>query len=663
MSSAAWTTLRRGTAAAVALLALAPVAPAAAQRAAGAFFPAQPVDGPSPDIVGRPQLDLARDGGGAVAYVRRDGGEDHVFLSLISGGAAQAPVRVDAGLPPVIGAPAVAASDGGRVVVTFADGAGLFYVIRPDGTQPFSAPQGLANPGAADPAVDMSINGVAYATWAQAGDVEAAYLPRRQAAFQAYGAPLDAAAADDAGSGPTLRPQVAASSDGTGVAVWGEREGATTRVVERRLVRGRLSGIAADASAASLDGHAGGAADTPDVSIEDDSSFAWVVFRQAFDDGAGGTIVRAVARRLRGSAFDDPLGVDGQPPFGSVGTPRVGINGRGQGIIAVEVPGGVPLASVIRNDAPAPPRPLGTANGVTSQPVTAVGENFDGIAAWLQAPAPGTPAEAHASTLEDDVALSQPPPFGPDTMVSDPALGPVDAAAGLDADVDRAGDGAMAFVQAAADGRRLVVATFDRAPGAPSPNTTTNWRRLSRPPLSWSPGFDVWGGLTYQVLVDGQPVGATAASTLTPATPIPDGLHRWQVVATDPRGQSVRSPTRNLRIDATPPALTVKVSGKQQPGKKLTFALHAIDLRPPAGSGVKQLRIDFADGTPPTVVLTDRATLGHSFRAGTFRVRVSATDAAGNATVVFRAVTIKKPKKGKGKAKKKKTTQGGAGAP
>ncbi len=662
MSSAAWTTLRRGTAAAAALLALAPAAPAAAQRAAGAFFPAQPVDGPSPDIIGRPHVDLARDGGGAVAYVRRDGGEEHVFVSLIAGGIPQAPVRVDGGLPPVAGAPAVAASDGGRVVVTFADGAGLFYVIRPDGTQPFSAPQALANPGAADPSVDMSINGVAYAAWAQAGDVQAAYLPRRQTAFQAYGTPLDAAAVDDAGSGPALRPQAAASSDGTGVVVWGEREGASTRIVARRLVRGRVSDVAIDATAASLDGHAGGSADTPDVSIEDDSSFAWVVFRQAFDDGAGGTIVRAVARRLRGSAFDDPVGVDGQPPFGAVGTPRVGINGRGQGMTAVEVPGGVPLASVIRKDAPTPPRPLGAANGVTSQPVVAVGENFDGLAAWLQAPAPGLPAEAHASTLEDDIALSQPPPFGPDTMVSDPGLGPVDPAAGLDADVDRAGDGVMAFVQSGADGRRLVVATYDRAPGAPALNTTTNWRRLSQAPLTWSPAFDVWGGLSYQVLVDGQPVGTTGASTLTPAAPIADGLHRWQVVATDPRGQSVRSATRNLRIDATPPGLSVKVSGKQQPGRKLTFALHAIDLRPPAGSGVKQMRIDFADGTPAAVVLTDRATFGHSFRKGTFRVRVSATDAAGNPTVVFRTVTIKKPGKSKSKARKK-TTQGGAGVP
>ena len=651
MSHAAWTTLRRGIAAAAALLALASAAPAAAQRAAGGFFPAKPADGPSPDIVGRPQLSIARDGSGALAYVRRDGGEEHVFLSILVGGVPQAPARIDPGLPAVIGTPVVAASDGGRVVVVFADGAGLFSVIRPDGTQPFSALQPLANPPAQDPSVSMSINGVAYAAWAQGGDVRAAWLPRLQTAFQAYPGPLDADGADDAGSGPALRPQVATSSDGTGVAVWGEHEGATTRVVARRLVRGAPSAIAIDATAASLDGHAGGAADTPDVSIEDDSSFAWVVFREAFDDGSGGTVVRAVARRLRGSAFDDPVGVDGQPPFGAVGTPRVGINGRGQGMTTVEVPGGVPVASVIQADVPTSPRQLGAANGVVSQPVVAVGENFDGIAAWLGAPSPGAPAAAHAATLEDDISLTQAPPLGPDTTLSDPALGPVDPDAGLAADVDRAGDAAIAFVQAGADGRRLMVATYDRLPGAPTLNTTTNWRRTARPTLSWSPAFDVWGGLTYQVLVDGQPAGTTTGSTLTLSTPIADGLHRWQVVVTDPQGQSTRSLSRNLRIDATPPVLTVRVSGVRQPGRRLIFAARATDLGPPPGSGVRQIRIDFRDGTVPSVVLGNSFSFVHAFRAGTFNVRVSATDVAGNATVVYRQVTIKKPKKKKKKAK------------
>ncbi len=636
------------------LTACGPIAPAVAQRSAGAYFPAVPVDGPSADVRGLPDVDVARDGGGALVYVRRDGGEDHVFLSLLSGGVPQAPVRIDGGLPALIGRPSVTASDGGRVVVVFANAAGVFFVIRPDQTQPFSAPQAIGDPGSADPSVDMSINGVAYATWAQGGNVRAAYLPRRQSAFQVYPDPLDLNVASDAGTGDARRPRVSTSSDGTGVVLWGESDATTTRVVARRLIRGRLSAFPIDGSAATLDGRPGGPADTPDVSFEDDSSFAWVVFRQAFSDGSGGTVTRAVARRLRGSGFDDPVGVDGNPPFGAVGNPRVGINGRGQGMIAVEVPGGVTVASVIRDDGITPPRPLGIAGGVVAQPVVSTAENFDGVAAWLQAPAPGAPAQAHAVTLEDDVALNQPPPFGADTVVSDGALGQVDPAAGLDADVDRAGDAAIAFVQGADTDRRLVVAVYDRTPGIPALNTTTNWRRTNQPVLAWSGSFDLWGGINYQVIIDGQPIGAPVPSTsFIPPLPIPDGIHRWQIVATDRRGQVARSDSRNLRVDGTPPKLLVKIGGTRQVGKKLTFAIRAVDLRSPLGSGVRQVRIDYADGTLPTVFLGDRITFGHVFRRGRFKVRISATDNAGNATVALRTVQIKLPKKKSKKGKKK----------
>ena len=64
-------------AAAVALL------PAAAARAD--FLPADPIDGPSADLVGQPDVDLARDGSGAVAYLKLDGGVRHVFVSRFVG--------------------------------------------------------------------------------------------------------------------------------------------------------------------------------------------------------------------------------------------------------------------------------------------------------------------------------------------------------------------------------------------------------------------------------------------------------------------------------------------------------------------------------------------------------------------------------------------------
>ena len=74
------------------LLALALLTPAAADAA---WFPAQAVDGPNADVQSVGGVDLARDGTGAVVYLKNDGGVPHVFVSRIFGGAWQPPVRVD----------------------------------------------------------------------------------------------------------------------------------------------------------------------------------------------------------------------------------------------------------------------------------------------------------------------------------------------------------------------------------------------------------------------------------------------------------------------------------------------------------------------------------------------------------------------------------------
>jgi hypothetical protein len=134
-------------------------------------FPGEVIDGPDANLVRVGDLDIARDGTGAVVYVKRDQGVPHVFVSRLVDGAWQPPERVDQGLAEAGSAPAVAAADGGRVAVAFVSGTTLYATVRPGGPGNLPAPQPLGGSPAATPAVDMSINGAAYIVYTSGTDV------------------------------------------------------------------------------------------------------------------------------------------------------------------------------------------------------------------------------------------------------------------------------------------------------------------------------------------------------------------------------------------------------------------------------------------------------------------------------------------------------------
>ena len=135
----------------------------------------------------------------------------------------------------------------------------------------------------------MSINGVGLPRPRRPAATScAARLERNATTFTGVPAPLDIDPAAIAGTG-TGRSNVAVAADG--IATVGLGRGAATptpgAIFELRL------------SAAPQDLRATGADDAPTSPVEDDSSFAWVVFRQRRD---GGPSSRA---GLVGSAFDD----------------------------------------------------------------------------------------------------------------------------------------------------------------------------------------------------------------------------------------------------------------------------------------------------------------------------------------------------------------------
>jgi hypothetical protein len=598
------------------LAALAPlVLPALAGAATPArFFAGTPIDGPSADIQALGDLDVARDGTGALVYVKRVGGIDHVFVSRLAGGSFQAPEQVDAGLAGAGAQPVVAASDGGRLVVAFVSGGGLFSVVRPAGAPGYAALQQIADVGT-NPDVEMSINGVGYLTWSSSGDVQAARLERNATGFNGVPGPLDIDPAANAGTG-TGRPRVTVAADGVATVVWGEGGHAYAR----RIFELRLSTAPQDL---------GDGADEPDISSEDDSSFAWAVFRQ------GG---QAIARRLVGSQFDPPVALEAAE---GADAPRVAVNGRGVGYAGVGGAGTFSAyGAVLKDDLFNPGEVIGGGGGVVPVPAPAAAESGDGLIAFQQGDGAGG-RSVHARPYDYVPASRLVTPPGVDATLSDPVLGPTDAALGLDAAADRAGDVAVAFVQGDGAGRQIVAASYDRAPGAFRASTTTKWRKFARPPVKWATAFELWGPITYRVEIDGQAVGTTTSTGLTVPTVVADGLHRWRVVAVDIHGQSTATPSRNLRVDATPPKITFKVSGSRKRGKQVKVAVQASDATGTAAkaSGLNLVHISFGDGSRTVTGLKAAHRYGH---AGKVTIRVGATDKAGNAVAVTRRITIRK---------------------
>ena len=147
----AWSTLLALIATALALL-----APAAAR--AGVFV-GNPVAGPTAALHQLDGIDLAPDGTGALVFAMDDGGVPHMFVSRLVNGAWNPPERLDADLGTPATQASVAAGDGGRVVVAFANGGNLYVATRASAATGWGRQTLWSGGGASDPSADLSVNG------------------------------------------------------------------------------------------------------------------------------------------------------------------------------------------------------------------------------------------------------------------------------------------------------------------------------------------------------------------------------------------------------------------------------------------------------------------------------------------------------------------------
>jgi hypothetical protein len=461
------------------------LAPAAEAR----WFPFEAVGGPA----ARPVVDLAIEEGGGLVYVK----EARAWLSQLGPSGWTAPAALSAGGTTEA---AVAAGESGRLAVAWIQD-GIVFGALVGGP----AVQLSVGGGAGSLAMEMGVNGVAYVVWAQAGDVRAARLSDANT-WEVVPTPVDVDPARAAGAG-ALRPKVAVAADGSALVVWGEvfADG-VSHVLARRIYGTTLSVLPQDASAG-----LGGAADSPEVDVEYDRTYAWVAFRQDI-----GGASRSIARRLRASTFEGPYALDGgNASYG----PAIGMSSSGIGH-SVSVVAGTLFGAPLRNDVFAAAQRSDRTGGVTNAAL-ATSERHDSAMVWR---AGGDANAVVRGRLAPDRGR-----LGREALLSRAGGGPV-APGPLSASSNRVGDVAVAFVQ----GGQVGAAMYDRPPGAPALRNLPDVvpRRVL---VRWTPGLEFGGAQRYRVLVDGRAVGSTTATSLR--IRLRPGRHRIHAIGVDRRGQ------------------------------------------------------------------------------------------------------------------------------
>ena len=205
------------------------------------------------------------------------------------------------------------------------------------------------------------------------------------------------------------------------------------------------------------------------------------------------------------------------------------------------------------------------------------------------------------------------------------------AGGGLDAAGDGFGDLAVAFLAGTSGSNAVVVDPVVAAPGAPRATGTQIWTANAHPTLTWRRSAEHWAPVTYVVSIDGRQVARTTQTSYVPA-PLPDGRHSWQVVASDPYGQSASSAVRRLLIDTATPVVALSLKGHHRKDSELTFSVTTTAI-----SGIRAVTVDYGDGQTASLA---RSTHAYA-KAGRYTVSVTLTDRAGLRGTVHEQVTIR----------------------
>jgi hypothetical protein len=618
--------------------------------------PVTPLDGPNSEIVELGGAAMAADGTGGIVYRKRVEGRAHVFVAQYVEDKWNAPQRVDVGEKFESSFPAIAAGEGGRLLVVWVNHYssttdGLFSATMDPGSSGFQPPVPVdLNIGQATgtyPSVAMDLSGDAYVAYRVITAVSGPSTPNIPAGYvqdeirmahyngqywSTFGEPLNRDVNQPVLQPTALNsPQVAIDLTGEGLLAWQEPDDNFINRIYARRIFGLVPGDILDVSPTTYDGHPlNGAADELSVDFAGfgEGAIAW---RQQPSPGSGFTHARVFVAEIpssfspKGAAFGAAEPVDGpahsEGPAEAIGPLSMAVDAEG----AFDVGYGVGDQSFNANGSEATagtPGRLDQGSEVPGDPVLTRADNGALAAAWkvqvhgaggvavLERRADGTPNRA---------------------IVAAPAGGAVQQ---LDIGASHRGDAIFGFLQGSGKGAQIAAVVVRAPPGEFVADAPNGWVKKARIPLQWEVPLAGAGKITYSILVDDREVveNVSGDEYLLSPEQIGGGVHTIQIEATDSLGQVVDSVPATLKVDRTPPHVRVHVSGAS-----VTVRVNDGPKGEVSGVDLGSVKVRFGDGHASG----GSKVLRHTYtRAGTYTIVGAAADNVGNRVAFRRTVRV-----------------------
>jgi hypothetical protein len=608
------------------------------------------IDGPSPTILDVDGAAMSSDGSGAILYRKLLEGQAHLFVARFSGGVWQSPVQVDAGQRFGASFPAIAAGDGGRVLVVWVEpfaviGQVTHYELMSAEIDPGASafgpgvqidPKDIGDGSAAYPSLAMAPNGQAYVAYRvvtdnllnnttivpprpgdELIDVRVARCNGQGLAWTSLGRINDHPQLTMRHPTPENAPAIGVSLAGNAVVTWQEPDASgVARILARRIFGNRVGTAVLDVSATSAEGQPiQTEADAPAIAVNALGE-AKIAYRLAGGPGSPYAGARILLNTLPSEV--DPAGakLQGVKVLAggvSLGPPSLAVGPRGEFRAAYDGGSAAQLVSGSDFEALTPPLSFGALHPLrelTQAPVpTTLSRGGGGVTVW-PALAGGLPA---IQAREDfpggayQTALLTAPISGP---VGLPALGG-----------SGNGDALIAFMQGPSEQQQVMAAVAKAPPGPFQATTPVGWVRGDAATTEWTTPPEAFGATTYEVLVDGHVRSRPLSGLSLHLDPraLGDGVHEVQVLATDSLGQQTLTPRATLKVDASPPAVRLRRLG----GRRV--AVRVSDRG--SGALARDTSISFGDGTGSRRRLQAR----HAYAtAGTYTIAVRGRDRVGN---------------------------------